>query len=99
MQKCKLIIGLAFIWLLTACATKVVPSNEYLLVDKNIKEIEVKTTPSMPIQFMPITMANYLAGNEIVLVTQQGQVYRSKNHLWAETLSPQLSRLTIIPVK
>lgn len=95
MQKCKLIIGLVFIWLLTACATKVVSSSEYLLVDTKIKQIEVRTTPAMSIQFMPITMANYLVGNEMVLVTQQGQVYRSKKHLWAEPLSPQLSRLTL----
>ncbi|MDB4838036.1 PqiC family protein [Marinomonas sp.] len=95
MKKCKVVLCLLLIWLTTACATKVAPSSEYLLIDQHAQHVTAMTTSSLAIQFMPVSMANYLSGNEIVLVTKQGQVHRSKNHLWAETLSPQLSRLTL----
>lgn len=81
-------------WLVTACATPVAPSNEYLLIDMNLKNVETQSTKVVSVQLMPIFVANYLAGNEIVLVTKQGEVHRSKNNLWAESLSPQLTRLT-----
>jgi uncharacterized lipoprotein YmbA len=81
-------------WLVTACATQVAPSNEYLLLDMDLKTVETQSTKVVSVQLMPIFVANYLAGNEIVLVTKQGEVHRSKSNLWAESLSPQLTRLT-----
>ena len=81
-------------WLLTACASTVAPSNEYLLMDVDLGVAESKSTPMLEIQLMPISVSSYLAGNEIVLVSKQGAVHRSKSNLWAETLSAQLTRLT-----
>ena len=81
-------------WLLTACASTVTPSNEYLLMDVDLKIAQPQITPTLEIQLMPVSVSSYLAGNEIVLVSKQGAVHRSKSNLWAETLSAQLTRLT-----
>lgn len=80
--------------LLTACASPTPPSYEYLLIDQMDQPVEAKPTPSVQVQMMPVVVANYLAGNEIVLVTNTGSVHRSQSHLWAEPLAPQLTRLT-----
>ncbi|ETI62393.1 PqiC family protein [Marinomonas profundimaris] len=79
---------------LGGCATPVPPSNEYLLMDDGLSRVQAQPSNSASVQLMPIVVANYLAGNEIVLVSKQGEVHRSQNNLWAETLSPQLTRLT-----
>ncbi|MEP7728413.1 PqiC family protein [Marinomonas primoryensis] len=81
-------------WVITGCATSVSPSREYLLMDADLQKAHVQPTKEASVQLMPIVVANYLAGNEIVLVTSQGEVHRSQNNLWAESLSPQLTRLT-----
>lgn len=80
--------------ILAGCATTVPPSNEYLLMDTGLSSTAVLPSKVTSVQLMPIVVANYLAGNEIVLVTKQGEVHRSQNNLWAESLSPQLTRLT-----
>jgi len=80
--------------MLTGCASPVVTSNEYLLMDAGLNKAQAQLTKKMSIQLMPIVVANYLAGNEIVLVTKQGEVHRSQGNLWAESLAPQLTRLT-----
>ncbi len=88
------------LWLLLACSfvagcsTPAVQSHEYLLMDAGLKSAQPQSTRRISVQLMPIVVANYLAGNEIVLVTKQGDVHRSQSNLWAETLSPQLTRLT-----
>ncbi len=81
-------------WLMVGCATPVSPSKEYLLTDDALSTVKVQSTNPVFIQLVPVSMANYLVGNEMVLVTSEGQVHRSKNNLWAEPLSSQLSRLT-----
>ena len=94
MMKWRLFLTLMLAGLVTACASTTPPSNEYLLIDADIMKVETRATEDMFVQIMPVSVANYLAGNEIVLVTEEGQVHRSANNLWAETLSPQLTRLT-----
>jgi len=80
--------------ILSGCATPVDESYEYLLMDNAASHIEPEETLRTSVQLMPIIVANYLAGNEIVLVTNEGEVHRSQINLWAEPLSPQLTRLT-----
>jgi uncharacterized protein len=80
--------------IVTGCASPVVPSNEYLLMDADLQKAQKQSTKEEAVRLMPIMVANYLAGNEIVLVTQYGEVHRSQNNLWAESLSSQLTRLT-----
>jgi len=79
---------------LTACSTAVTTSNEYLLMDVSSYKKEGNTTAVVSVQLMPIVVANYLGGNEIVLVSKQGEVHRSQSNLWAEPLAQQLTRLT-----
>lgn len=79
---------------LVGCASSTPPSYEYLLVDSSSDEVNVIATAPMQIQMMPVEVANYLSGNEIVLVSKTGGVHRSQSHLWAEALAPQLTRLT-----
>ncbi|WP_417559931.1 PqiC family protein [Marinomonas sp.] len=81
-------------WMMIGCATPTPPSKEYLLMDTGLHNTQVQVTKKISVQLMPIVVANYLAGNEIVLVTKQGNVHRSQSNLWAESLSPQLTRLT-----
>tara|TARA_R110001606_G_scaffold299972_1_gene447739 strand:- start:1337 stop:1939 length:603 start_codon:yes stop_codon:yes gene_type:complete len=81
-------------WMVTGCTTLTPPSKEYLLMDAGVKNVQAQSTKEMSVQLMPIVVANYLSGNEIVLVTKQGDVHRSQSNLWAEPLSPQLTRLT-----
>ena len=76
------------------CSTVAVQSNEYLLMDTGLGNVQALPTESTSVQLMPVVVANYLASNEIVLVTNKGTVHRSQSNLWAETLSPQLTRLT-----
>ncbi|NLQ16758.1 membrane integrity-associated transporter subunit PqiC [Marinomonas sp. M1K-6] len=83
-------------WIMVGCAaSSTPPSREYLLMDAGLRDVQAQTTEPISVQLMPIVVANYLTGNEIVLVTAQGEVYRSQNNLWAEPLSPQLTRLTL----
>jgi uncharacterized lipoprotein YmbA len=63
-------------------------------MDTGLKNVQAQPSKKMAVQLMPIVVANYLAGNEIVLVTKEGEVHRSQSNLWAESLSPQLTRLT-----
>ncbi|MCZ2723448.1 ABC-type transport auxiliary lipoprotein family protein [Marinomonas sp. 15G1-11] len=87
-------VWLFAVTLLSGCATPVDSSYEYLLMDNSNAQIETEATKRISVQLMPIVVANYLAGNEIVLVTSRGEVHRSQLNLWAEPLSPQLTRLT-----
>ncbi len=80
--------------ILSGCATQVETSHEYLLMDTATYQIESEETQAASVQLMPIVVANYLAGNEIVLISDEGKVYRSQTNLWAEPLSQQLTRLT-----
>lgn len=89
----RLLVWGVIAWLMVGCATPVSPSKEYLLTDEALSTVREQSTKPVFIQLMPVSMANYLVGNEMVLVTRQGQVHRSKNNLWAEPLSSQLSRL------
>jgi len=79
---------------LVGCASPAPPSYEYLLVDSSSDKVSAIATAPMQIQMMPVEVANYLSGNEIVLVSKTGAVHRSQSHLWAEPLAPQLTRLT-----
>lgn len=90
----RVLLLLILSWLLAACATPTVPSNEYLLMDNGLQKGQIQPTKEKAVRLMPIVVAHYLAGNEIVLITEQGDVYRSQNNLWAESLSSQLTRLT-----
>lgn len=90
----RVLLLLILSWLLAACATPTVPSNEYLLMDNGLEKSQLQATKEKAVRLMPIVVAHYLAGNEIVLVTEQGEVFRSQNNLWAESLSSQLTRLT-----
>lgn len=44
-------------------------------------------------QLSSVQIPTYLSGSAMVLVDEQGQVYRARQHLWAEPLSNQLTRL------
>ncbi|WP_137169918.1 membrane integrity-associated transporter subunit PqiC [Marinomonas sp. FW-1] len=90
----RVILLLIVSWMVVGCSTPAVQSHEYLLMDADLKEVPALPTNSTSVQLMPVVVANYLAGNEIVLVTNKGTVHRSQSNLWAETLSPQLTRLT-----
>lgn len=80
---------------LTGCASSdSVTSKEYLLLDTTLESVISVPVPAQPVQLMPIVVANYLAGNEMVLISGKGVVHRSQNNLWAEPLSAQLTRLT-----
>lgn len=94
MKRWCLLCGLMLVMMLTACSSVVTPSNEYLLMDTEGYQDKSAQTTKQSIQLMPIIVANYLGGNEIVLVSQQGEVFRSQSNLWAEPLSAQLMRLT-----
>ncbi|ETX11055.1 hypothetical protein MUS1_11810 [Marinomonas ushuaiensis DSM 15871] len=94
MMKFRLLLIFVIASVTTACATNVAPANEYLLMDDSLQTVSTQETKRVSIQLLPIVVANYLAGNEIVLVTQQGEVHRSQSNLWAESLSSQLTRLT-----
>ncbi|MCB5161352.1 PqiC family protein [Marinomonas algarum] len=87
-------IGLLSTWLIGCASSEMPTSKEYLLLDTSLVNAQTVSTESQPIQLMPVVVANYLAGNEIVLISQQGVVHRSQNNLWAEPLSAQLTRLT-----
>ena len=89
------ILGLVLMCgIVAGCAAPTPPSKEYLLMDADLSSVKAQPTKKMPVQLMPIVVANYLAGSEIVLVTKHGDVHRSQSNLWAEPLSPQLTRLT-----
>ncbi|AEF54181.1 PqiC family protein [Marinomonas posidonica] len=79
---------------LMGCASQTPLSYEYLLIDSSSDKVDAIPTAPMQIQMMPVVVANYLSGNEIVLVSKSGGVHRSQSHLWAEPLAPQLTRLT-----
>jgi len=81
--------------LLSACSSNPTVNNEYLLMDEAKSSSEANNSVHADIQLLPIKMAPYLAGYEIVLVSKQGEVHRSQQNLWAEPLAAQLHRLTL----
>ncbi|MBR7888969.1 membrane integrity-associated transporter subunit PqiC [Marinomonas sp. A79] len=87
-------IGVLSGWLLGCAAPVAPPSKEYLLLDAKLEQVSALPTSAQSVQLMPVVVANYLAGNDIVLVSKEGVVHRSQQNLWAESLSAQLTRLT-----
>ena len=95
-MQCRTVLFLLLVsTFLSGCAKQVDELGyEYLLIDTTSSQRDRKDTKPVPVQLMPIDVANYLTGNEIVLVSKTGEVHRSQVNLWAEPLSPQLTRLT-----
>lgn len=89
-----LLVG-GLVWLLVGCTTPQMASSEYLLMDNTPQVVINDARTRVNIQLLPIQVADYLAGSEIVLLSKQGDVYRSQQNLWAEPLSAQLNRLTM----
>ncbi|GAB3484540.1 PqiC family protein [Marinomonas epiphytica] len=81
--------------LLSACSSTPTPqTKEYLLFDQGAEQTSL-ATKKIAIQLEPVAVASFLLGNKIALVSARGQVHRAQYHLWAEPLSPQLTRLAL----
>ncbi len=81
--------------LLTGCATTPQPvANEYLLPGKKSDPVQLSDAGIKAICIYPVRVADFLAGDRMILVEESGQVHRTRNHLWAEPLPKQLTRIT-----
>lgn len=82
-----LIITLA----LGGCASS--PSvQEYLMTQPTASALPDQGTPQIT-QLQRVQVPTYLSGSAMVLIDEQGQVFRARQHLWAEPLNDQLTRL------
>lgn len=85
----------ALLWItvgLGGCASG--PSvQEYLMTLPAADALPDQGSPHVT-QVSRVQVPTYLSGSAMVLIDEQGQVYRARQHLWAEPLSNQLTRLT-----
>jgi len=78
---------------LTGCATASKPgAEEYLLSGKAAKPLPETETDMREVRIYPVRVAEFLGGNSMVILGENGQVHRAGRHLWAEPLSGQLTR-------
>lgn len=78
---------------LTGCATASKPgAEEYLLSGKAAEPLPDAGTDMREVRIYPVRVAEFLSGNSMVILGENGQVHRAVRHLWAEPLSGQLTR-------
>lgn len=78
---------------LTGCATASKPgAEEYLLSGKAAEPLPDTETDMREVRIYPVRVAEFLGGNSMVMLGENGQVHRTGHHLWAEPLSGQLTR-------
>lgn len=77
------------------CTTSSVPSKEYLLFNQQAKPLSEPDSGAVAVRLLPVATAGFLAGSGIVLVDDDGQIHRSQQHIWSESLADQLSRLSL----
>ncbi|MCA2018991.1 ABC-type transport auxiliary lipoprotein family protein [Vibrio tritonius] len=78
---------------LVGCSTSAPPAQEYLLMSQAAPALKTDYHAKVVVPTVEIPL--YLAGNGIVLVSEQGQVSRARQNLWAEPLDSQLQRLAL----
>ncbi|MFM2484466.1 PqiC family protein [Celerinatantimonas yamalensis] len=97
MNRWRMVYSLAALVLLAGCShsESTQGTQEYLLsVSRSVPAIQNASPQTGAIQLLAIQLPDYLDGNQMIIVSPQGQVYRSRQHLWAEPLASQLRRLT-----
>ncbi|ASA54619.1 hypothetical protein BSQ33_01965 [Vibrio gazogenes] len=89
--------------LLGGCASNTpLETTQYLLpMPEQVPALKTsaKMKMSQPIQIKAIKMPGYLEKPNIVMVDPDGQVYLASQHLWAESLSSQLEKMTLRRLK
>lgn len=91
-----LIAGLLSVMLLGCSSKTVTPPAEYLLQTGSSPVTAFAQSP-LPVSVIvtPVQVADFLSRPGIVLLGEQGQVYRAQHYRWAEDLNQQLTRITL----
>lgn len=91
-----LLLIVCMLLFLTSCSSKSVPpADEYLLSGKAGQPIQHAQNDIKCIRLYPVSIANYLTGDQMLLVGKDGRVYRARHHLWAESVDAQLGRVAL----
>ncbi|SIO94117.1 PqiC family protein [Vibrio spartinae] len=89
--------------LLSGCASSTaLETTQYLLpMPEQVPMLKTSAKMNMnqPIQIKAIKMPGYLEKPNIIMVDPDGQVYLASQHLWAESLSSQLEKMTLRRLK
>ncbi|CAG9000566.1 MAG: Intermembrane transport lipoprotein PqiC [Candidatus Celerinatantimonas neptuna] len=81
--------------LISGCSSTPRKTHEYLLtIPVKIHALAHPSLLPKNITLMPIDLAGYLDGIEMVQISPDGQLFRAQNHLWAEPLPQQLQQIT-----
>lgn len=81
--------------LLAACSSGPKPIlNEYLLSEKYGSAIPDPKSDIESVRICAVDVADYLTGGNMVMAEEDGRIIRAERHLWAESLSDQLGRVT-----
>ena len=83
----------ALLMVLVGCSTSAPPAQEYLLMSQTVPALSTAYHGTVVVPTVSVPL--YLAGNGMVLVSEQGQVSRARQNLWAEPLDTQLQRLAL----
>lgn len=82
--------------LISGCSNTPKTTHEYLLtIPAKVKALSKPAKLPEHITLMPIDLASYLNGIEMVQISPNGQLFRAQNHLWAEPLTQQLQQTTL----
>ncbi|MDW6093067.1 PqiC family protein [Vibrio rhizosphaerae] len=75
-------------------------TTQYLLpMPEQVPALKSSPRIDLPIQIKTIKMPGYLDKPNIAMVDPDGQVYLASQHLWAESLSSQLEKMTLRRLK
>ncbi|MFO7818442.1 MAG: PqiC family protein [Thermodesulfobacteriota bacterium] len=89
-----LLFSVYIVLFLTGCSsTSVPPVDEYLLSGKVEQPMRQVETDIKCVRLYPVSVADYLAGDRMLVVGEDGRVYRARHHLWAESVAAQLGRI------
>ena len=90
-----LLLPVCMILFLAGCtSTSVPPVDEYLLSGKAEQCMQKVETDIKCVRLYPVSVADFLTGDRMLVVGENGRVYRARHHLWAESVAAQLGRIT-----
>ncbi len=99
----QVVVLVVMLILLGGCANNAaLETTQYLLpMPERVSALKTsaKMNMSQPIQIKAIKIPGYLEKPNIVMVDPDGQVYLASQHLWAESLSSQLEKMTLRRLK
>ncbi|SJN52820.1 hypothetical protein VR7878_00062 [Vibrio ruber DSM 16370] len=94
------LLSLMLVFLGGCSGSTALETTQYLLpMSEQVSALKAPTLINQTIQLKAIKIPGYLEKPNIAMVDPDGQVYLASQHLWAESLSSQLEKMTLRRLK